>query len=78
MSSTPEKGAAASKTGNTDYDTAHLGTIYTETQLSLGAKHMRKMGSGECETSHQVLRMQVSVTVHKDREEEMICSMVFY
>lgn len=47
MPSTGEKGAAASKTGNSD-NTAHLGTIHTETLLSQGAKHLTNMGSGEC------------------------------
>lgn len=45
-----------------DY-TAHLGTIHTETQLSQSARHLN-MGSGECEKSHQVTGMHVSVTVH--------------
>lgn len=45
-----------------DY-TAHLGTIHADTQLSQSARHLN-MGSGECEQSHQVTGMRVSVTVH--------------
>lgn len=48
-SSTREMGAAASKTGNTDYDMTHLGTIHTETQLSQGANTWgtRRVGNVE-------------------------------
>lgn len=55
--------AAASKTGNIDYDTTHLGTILTETQLSQGANTWGTQGVGNVEKSisYQELGIQVSV-----------------